>query len=313
MWSSGSASDVRIGRRSRVSIRARQSVSCGQVLACSNVVLQVRVSAAPEMVHQGGGEKEGVCLVVNRPIRASNRLQDSNAGKGMCACPTYRERQTKGQGGQGAGGGTFKNASASGQSKGTWEVVLSLQAQALEALKHLLGPEVTARLRARLSQKVEPPKIVEDKLAEKKRERRKSVSAVGAHGKHMTNCISNVCSRSMCLKKSTRHSRLNFGRAHHSKLSLSWILEREQNPTPADQPLPDPDGDVLAEPQDDSKRRTRAGDCSMDVDSQVTTLALVAAASKAADAIDIVEFRQLTGDRAVRDDCEAGLRLANGG
>ena len=54
--------------------------------------------------------------------------------------------------------------------QGNKETVLTLQAHALEALKDLLRPEVTAQLRERLSQKMDTPKTVEDNLAEKKRE-----------------------------------------------------------------------------------------------------------------------------------------------
>ena len=83
----------------------------------------------------------------------------------LMACLRVRLRAQGGQGRQGGGVG-----GAPRQPRNQSDTVFSLQQQALEALKDLLGPEIAAQLRATLPQKVDPPKSAEEKLAEKNRE-----------------------------------------------------------------------------------------------------------------------------------------------
>ena len=157
--------------------------------------------------------------------------------------------------------------------QGNKDTVLTLQAQALEAHKDLLGPEVTAQLREKLSQKWEPPKTVEDKLAEKKRELDKKIAYT-----------SNLqLQQEQMMAKLAQHA----ARVDNHRLSLVEsqqqvaVLQREyddlreeyQSGPPqmqcvevdsadefeldsADQPLPT-DGAELAEPPEGAKKRKK--------------------------------------------------------
>ena len=86
----------------------------------------------------------------------------------MSSSPTHREPRRGAQGGQGGQGGGAGGGPR--QPRNQRDTAFSLEQQALEALKDLLGPEITAQLRATLSQEMDPPKLAEEKLAEKKRE-----------------------------------------------------------------------------------------------------------------------------------------------
>ena len=137
----------------------------------------------------------------------------------------------------------------------------------------------------KLSQKMEPPKTVEDKLAEKKRKLDKKKAYCVDSARAVQQDALKKHEQVDVLEEEYEILRTEF----QSGPSQQVLVELDS----ADQPLPYPDGDELTEPQDDAKRSGMAGDGHMNVDGQVTTPAVVESSTQAAEAIDVVEFRKL--------------------
>ena len=143
-----------VAGRVGVSMLDVSAVSGGQVLACANVVLQVRVSSTTRWCWKA--RRTGSSL-----IRAGRTMQAMDVWVPFVQVGLEPPgRAQAGQGGQGAGGDRTNSPMPR----------LCVTSRSVGGLRDLLGPEVTTQLRERLSQKMEPPKTVEDKLAEKKRE-----------------------------------------------------------------------------------------------------------------------------------------------
>ena len=261
----------------------------GQVLACTYVVLSVWVSTASGLSGWSRAILGGLSTLSNEHVFVS---------------ATFREPRRRAQGGQGgqvggAGGGPR-------QPRNLRDTVFSLQQQALEALKDLLGPEITAQLRATLSQKMDPPKSVEEKLAEKKRElgkKRAHLATLDAQHTQMLDkqrehaerllrhtAVVRECAEQVEILESEFAQLKNEVQVGSSNL-LVEEEDSEDEMDSAEKPLP-PDVGDLSEPQDVAKRRKTVGG-HMDVDSMVFSPALVESASAAAEAIDVVQLRKL--------------------
>ena len=224
--------------------------------------------------------------------------------------------------------------------------MFSLRQQATEALKDLLRSEIPAQLRATLSQKVDPLKSAEEMLAEKKRELDKKK----AH-------LATLDAQQAQMKEKQREQAerlLRHTAAVHECAEQVEILESENAQllnevqlVPSHPVIEQEDSEdekdsaqhpllldhELSEPQDVAKRRKNVGG-HMDVDSMVSSSALAEAASEAAEAIDVVQFRklcrlppddlhemlmerchreQLGLEQSAREECEAGLGIESGG